>query len=47
MECRKGLVMEELDWVVIGVCVMWGIGMIGIGIVVYRSVSKGDDGKFE
>jgi hypothetical protein len=39
--------MEELDWVVIGACVMWGIGMIGIGIVVYRSVSKGDDGKFD
>tara|TARA_Y100000034_G_scaffold114379_1_gene150439 strand:+ start:250 stop:369 length:120 start_codon:yes stop_codon:yes gene_type:complete len=38
---------EELDWVVIGACVMWGIGMIGVGIVVYRSVSKGDDGKFD
>ena len=39
--------MEELDWVVIGACVMWGICMIGVGILVYRSVSKGDDGKFD
>lgn len=36
-----------LDWVVVGACVMWGIGMIGVGILIYRSVAKGDDGKFE
>ena len=43
---RKGLVMEELDWVVIGACVMWGIGMIALGIMFYRQFTRGGDDKY-
>ena len=43
---RKGLVMEELDWVVVGACVMWGIGMIGLGVVIYRQIASGSDDKY-
>ena len=43
---RKGLVLEEIDWVVIGACVMWGIGMIALGIMFYRQLTSGGDDKY-
>ena len=36
---------EELDLIVIFVGVMWGLGAIGIGILIYNSVCGG--GKFD
>ena len=38
--------MEELDLVVVFVGVMWGLGTIGIGILIYNSV-RGSGGKFD
>ena len=38
--------MEELDLVVVFVGVMWGLGAIGIGILIYNSV-RGSGGKFD
>ena len=43
---RKELAMEELDLVVVGACVMWGIGMIGLGIIIYRQIASGGDDKY-
>ena len=38
--------MEELDWVVVGACVMWGFGMIGLGIIIFRQIASGGDDKY-
>ena len=35
-----------VDWAVIIACVMWGFGMIGIGIVIYNAI-RGSGGKFD
>ena len=46
LESQKGLDMEELDLVIVVACVMWGLGAIGIGILIYNSV-RGSGGKFD
>ena len=35
-----------VDWVVAVACVMWGFGLIAVGVLIYRSIS-GKDGKFD
>ena len=46
LESQKGLDMGELDSIVVFVGVMWGLGAIGIGILIYNSV-RGSGGKFD
>lgn len=40
------MVEGELDWAVIIASVMWGIGTIAFGVMLYRQITSGSDDKY-